>query len=93
VYFRSWRLRDGETRFQNWYRVMLDGVSGWQAQKPTEYVAVPYVGSLAPFDAELTNEALIWPEGEKDHPRSTHITWPDAATCTVSTTPFFFFGQ
>jgi hypothetical protein len=58
--------RDGEIGFQNWYAVMHDGVSGWQAQKPVGYVAVPYVGSLDPFDSELVGDALVWPEGEKD---------------------------
>ena len=58
--------RDGETRFQNWYAVTHDGVGGWQAQKPAEYIAVPYVASFDPFDPELTSDALIWPEGEKD---------------------------
>jgi hypothetical protein len=58
--------RDGEIGFQNWYAVMHDGVSGWQAQKPAKYVAVPYIGSLDPFDSELVGDALIWPEGERD---------------------------
>ena len=58
--------RDGEKRFQNWYAVIRDGVPGWQAQKPGEYVAVPYFASLDPFDEELTGDDLIWPEGEKD---------------------------
>jgi putative DNA primase/helicase len=58
--------RNGETRFQNWYAVTRDGVSGWQAQKPAEYFAVPYVGNLNPFDDELASDDLIWTEGEKD---------------------------
>jgi hypothetical protein len=58
--------RDGETRFQNWYAVMNNGVSGWQAQKPANYVAVPYFSGLDPFDEELARDDLIWPEGEKD---------------------------
>jgi hypothetical protein len=68
--------RDGETRFQNWYRVMLDGVPGWQAQKPAEYIAVPYVGGLDPFDPELTSDDLIWPEGEKDVDTLTRLGVP-----------------
>jgi hypothetical protein len=58
--------RHGETRFQNWYAVTHDGVAGWQAQKPAQYIPVPYVGSLNPLDEELISDALIWPEGEKD---------------------------
>ena len=58
--------RDGETRFQNWYAVTYDGVAGWQAQKPAQYVSVPYVGSLNPLDEDLISDALLWPEGEKD---------------------------
>jgi putative DNA primase/helicase len=68
--------RNGETRFQNWYCVVLDGVSGWQAQKPTEFIAVPYVGSLDPFDRELSCDALIWPEGEKDVDTLTQLGVP-----------------
>jgi hypothetical protein len=58
--------RDGDSRFQNWYAVTRDGVSGWQAQKPAEYIATPYVAGLDPFDPELASDALTWPEGEKD---------------------------
>ena len=58
--------RDGETRFQNWYAVSRHGISGWQAQKPADYIAVPYVAGLDPFDQELVADDLIWPEGEKD---------------------------
>jgi hypothetical protein len=68
--------RDGETRFQNWYAVMHDGISGWQAQKPAGYVGVPYIGSLDPFDSELVGDALIWPEGEKDVDTLTRLGVP-----------------
>ncbi len=68
--------RTSETRFQNWYHVVLDGVSGWQAQKPAEYIAVPYVGSLDPFDRELTSDALTWPEGERDVDTLTRLGIP-----------------
>ncbi len=68
--------RGGECRFQNWYAVTHNGVSGWQAQKPTEYIAVPYVGSLDPFDWELTSDDLIWPEGEKDVDTLTRLGVP-----------------
>jgi putative DNA primase/helicase len=68
--------RNGETRFQNWYAVTHNGVSGWQAQKPAEYIAVPYMGCLDPFDPELTRDALIWPEGEKDVDTLTRLGVP-----------------
>jgi putative DNA primase/helicase len=68
--------RNGETRFQNWYHVVLDGASGWQAQKPAEYIAVPYVGGLDPFDPELSCDALMWPEGEKDVDTLTRLGIP-----------------
>src|SRR5262249_22241592 len=58
--------RDGDSRFQNWYAVTHDGVSGWQAQKPAEYIAAPYIAGLDLFDPELASDALTWPEGEKD---------------------------
>jgi hypothetical protein len=58
--------RDGGTHFQNWYAVIREGVSGWQAKKPADYIAVPYISSLDPFDKELAGDDLIWPEGEKD---------------------------
>ena len=68
--------RDGETRFQNWYAVTCGGVAGWQAQKPAQYVSVPYVGNLDPFDSELTCDALMWPEGEKDVDTLTRLGVP-----------------
>src|SRR5262249_27489467 len=68
--------RDGETRFQNWYAVARDGAIGWQAQKPAQYVPVPYIGSLDPFDQELIRDALIWPEGEKDVDTLTRLGVP-----------------
>jgi putative DNA primase/helicase len=51
-----------------WYRVFKNGVPiGWQAKKPDDYTAIPYVTTaLDPFDAELKADALLWPEGEKD---------------------------
>jgi putative DNA primase/helicase len=54
--------------FVNWYRVFLDSRPiGWQAKKPEGFQAVPYVtATLNPFDPELRNDRLFWPEGEKD---------------------------
>ena len=68
--------RDGETRFQNWYAVVREGVPGWQAQKPADYISVPYVASLDPFDKELIADDLIWPEGEKDVDTLTRLGIP-----------------
>jgi putative DNA primase/helicase len=58
--------RNGSTRFQNWYRVVKDDSTGWQAQKPSGFIAVPYVGAVTPFDPELAADDVLWPEGERD---------------------------
>lgn len=59
--------RAGEIRWQNWYAVVHDGATGWQAQKPEGYIDIPYVTrSIDPFDPELKNGELHWTEGEKD---------------------------
>ena len=54
--------------FLSWYRVFVNGRPvGWQAKKPEDFEAVPYVtADLNPFDPELRNDQLFWPEGEKD---------------------------
>jgi len=54
--------------FSNWYRIFCDSKPiGWQAKKPEDFEAVPYVtAALNPFDPELRNDQLFWPEGEKD---------------------------
>jgi hypothetical protein len=54
--------------FTNWYRIFRDGKPiGWQAKKPEDFEAVPYVtAALDPFDSELRNDHIFWPEGEKD---------------------------
>jgi putative DNA primase/helicase len=51
-----------------WYRVFRNGVPiGWQAKKPDDYVATPYnTTGLNPFDPELKDDKILWPEGEKD---------------------------
>jgi len=59
-------------RFTQWYRAFRDDVPiGWQAQRPDDYVDVPYFSAtLNPFDPELQHELqhdeILWPEGEKD---------------------------
>jgi putative DNA primase/helicase len=41
--------------------------SGWQAHKPDDFQSVPYVTTnLNPFDPELKDDQIFWPEGEKD---------------------------
>ena len=54
--------------YANWYRVTnSDGTTGWQAQKPEGFVPVPYTGGMIdPFDPELIDEFVFWPEGERD---------------------------
>jgi hypothetical protein len=60
------KFRDG--RFANWYRVTdAGGATGWQAARPADYIDVPYVTQgMNPFDAEAIDDAIFWPEGEKD---------------------------
>jgi putative DNA primase/helicase len=55
-------------RFANWYRVTDTAAAvGWQAAKPADYIDVPYVThGINPFDSEVIEDALFWPEGEKD---------------------------
>jgi hypothetical protein len=51
----------------NWYRVQDEsGRPGWQARKPEGYVEVPYTGGTDPFDAEVFEDEIYCPEGEKD---------------------------
>jgi hypothetical protein len=65
------KYRDQKTRkpsWANWYRVIDEkGVLGWQSGKPDGYLDVPYVtfGSN-PFDRDVLDDVLYWPEGEKD---------------------------
>jgi hypothetical protein len=55
--------RDG-AGFVNWYRV---GDKGWQAKKPDHYEPIPYrSAAIDPFDPELAEDEILWPEGEKD---------------------------
>jgi AAA domain len=55
-------------KWVTWYRIFRHGVPiGWQAKKPNDYIAMPYVATvLNPFDSELKADDLLWPEGEKD---------------------------
>jgi AAA domain len=51
----------------NWYRVVdLDGRTGWQAQKPNQFRAVPFFHNTDPFDREVVDDTIWWPEGERD---------------------------
>jgi putative DNA primase/helicase len=50
-----------------YYRVRnAHGTLGWQAKKPIDYRAVPYVGAVDPFDPALADDRIYWTEGEKD---------------------------
>ena len=62
------KIKQSGNGFTNWYRIFRDGKPiGWQAKKPEDYQAAPYVtADLDPFDPELRNDQLFWPEGEKD---------------------------
>ena len=59
-----------ESGWLDCYRVRNpDGVVGWQARKPRDFVSTPYlgpVGAIDGFDPEIANETLWWTEGEKD---------------------------
>jgi putative DNA primase/helicase len=59
------KMRDG---WVNWYHVFTSAIPvGWQAKKPDHYIAIPYVTTtLDPFDSELRDDDVQWPEGEKD---------------------------
>ncbi|MBR1156517.1 AAA family ATPase [Bradyrhizobium sp. JYMT SZCCT0428] len=51
----------------NWYRVVdLDGRTGWQAGKPNQFRAVPFFHNADPFDREVADDTIWWPEGERD---------------------------
>jgi putative DNA primase/helicase len=50
----------------NWYRVRDGEAFGWQARKPEGFQDVPYLGAADPFDQEVIDDDLYWPEGEKD---------------------------
>ena len=52
--------------FVNWYRVRDGDVTCWQAKKPDSFQSVSYIGAINPFDSELVDNSIFWPEGEKD---------------------------
>jgi putative DNA primase/helicase len=58
-------MRAGADDAYNIYRVVSDkGDVGWQARKPPDFRAIPYVApNCKPFDVDAE---LCWPEGEKD---------------------------
>ena len=62
------KIKYRNSKFVTWYRVFEDGNPiGWQAKKPDDFAAVPYVTTaLDPFDPELKRDHILWPEGEKD---------------------------
>jgi AAA domain len=57
------KRKDG---FVSWYRVADGDVEGWQSAKPADYAEIPFIGAVDPFDQELANDLIYWPEGEKD---------------------------
>lgn len=58
-------MRNGDADPFNVYRVQAaNGETGWQYKKPDGFQPVPYWTGSDPFDT--ANEALYWPEGEKD---------------------------
>jgi len=61
-----------------YYRVFKNGFPiGWQAKKPDDYVDLPYVAAaFDPFDAELKDDFLLWPEGEKDVDTLSALNFP-----------------
>jgi hypothetical protein len=66
---RRIKIKFGDGRWVNWYRVFSDdgGRIGWQAKKPDDYTSLPYVtAALDPFDPELRDDYIHWTEGEKD---------------------------
>jgi putative DNA primase/helicase len=60
------KIKKADGRFVQWYRVRDGNVIGWQAKKPEGYRDVPYIGAVDPFDPEVADDAIFWPEGEKD---------------------------
>jgi AAA domain-containing protein len=56
-------------KYTNWYRILDENgnVLGWQPKKPDDFSPIPYMTvALNPFDDELRNDEILWPEGEKD---------------------------
>ena len=53
--------------FVSWYRVRDGSTVGWQPKQPSGYQAAPYVSAaIDPFDPELKDDQILWPEGERD---------------------------
>jgi putative DNA primase/helicase len=59
--------KPGRSEWFNVYRVVgPDDVIGWQYAKPADYRLIAYPAGIDPFDPELADDDLYWPEGEKD---------------------------
>jgi hypothetical protein len=57
------KIKHADGSFKQWYRVQ----GGWQAKKPDSFRPIPYItASINPFDPELKDDQISWPEGEKD---------------------------
>jgi hypothetical protein len=75
------KIKRQSGRYVNWYRVTRGTEEGWEPAKPDDYIPFPYTGDFDPFDTEFRDEALYWPEGEKD-----------ADTLSTRGLPAFTFG-
>ncbi|MGD9714341.1 MAG: AAA family ATPase, partial [Thermomicrobiales bacterium] len=60
------KIKRHDGSYVNWYRVAGETGDGWQSGKPDGYEPCPYVGAVNPFDQELKDDLIYWPEGEKD---------------------------
>ena len=57
------KIKKQDGSYTNCYRVS----HGWLAQKPDNYIDVPYTTrGVDPFDPELKDDEIHWPEGEND---------------------------
>jgi hypothetical protein len=61
------KIKKMDGHWEQWFRVQNDqGEAGWQAKKPSGYLAVPYAGSINPFVQGHEGTQIAFPEGEKD---------------------------
>jgi putative DNA primase/helicase len=62
------KIKKKDQTWTSWFRLFRnDTCIGWQAQKPVDFRAVPYISDdLNPFDPEIKDDQVFWTEGEKD---------------------------
>jgi hypothetical protein len=70
------KVKQAGDAYVQWFRVRDGAVTGWQTRKPDGYVGVPYLGAIDPFDSELADDQIFWPEGEKDCDTLGKINFP-----------------